>query len=135
MRRTASEILSDLEIRVARLEKQSSMRTAGLIDFDEAWGAVPRYKKKKRVEKLDAVELPSGEKAIVATKRDMANFLEYLGYYLSQGRWDNMKRESGKLYILESDSNWNRERYHLFVVTEKEIRKDPKKRIGYNFYN
>ena len=129
MRRSASELIRNLEMRVARLERQASMRTADIRDFDEAFKKADRD---KRLKTLDAVELQNGEQAVVANAEDMMEFLYSMGYHVSKDRARLIMRESGKFFILES--SLHKVKGHLFVVNEGEIRKHPKRRIGYNFY-
>ena len=129
MRRTATEIIRNLEMRIARLERQASMRTADMNDYDDAFNEADRDSK------IDAGKLRNGDMAVVAEASDMVSFLYSMGYRVSpRERERSLKLERGKLFILGSDHEHSRNKGHLFVVDENEVRKPPRKRSGYNFY-
>ena len=130
MRRTASEVLRSLEMRVARLERQASMRTANKSDFDKAFS----FAEQTSLGTLEAVVLPRIGRAIVANASDMETFLRKMGYKVTSNQRESMKREKGKLYILESSTRFSRERGHLFMMGEEQIWGRPGERRGYDIY-
>ena len=122
MRRSASEVIRNLEMRIARLEKSSSMRTAKSSDFEIA------YRRAEKKRPFTTEVLPSGERAIVAPVKDMLTLLDSLGYRVTDGRYENMRRDRTLFYLVDLGID-----NHLFVLEEKEAYR-PGRRIGYNFY-
>lgn len=129
MTRTASEIIRNLEMRIARLERQASMRTgASRSGFtfikNKAKTNLRNYKS------LDVVSLQDGEEAIVAEVSDMIHFLNNKAYFKISNKAFPSVMEGEKLYILAGNHTDEKNNF-IFVVEESEIKISPSKRIGW----
>ena len=129
------------KMRVARLERQASMRTAAAgSDFAFLWKLAE--KKLDRYQSLDTIEVPTGEHAIVATVRDMVKFLKsetrleiYEGMIIGSKRLRKEEpRPQDMLYIMEDDYDQKGKAKNIFIVTKREAMKPSGNREGWNFY-
>jgi hypothetical protein len=83
MKRTASEIIRNLEIRIARLERQSSNKTAKVTSSDLKMWFYPRPKRVK-------VVTQSGSKLTLKDVKNMTNVNLYVYGVYNDGSEDSM---------------------------------------------
>ena len=125
MRRTASEILRNLEMRVARLEKQSANK--GL--FEILWkdrGEAKKYYPSFSYEEDGRVKILS------ANAKDMEDFLKTNNFVIKK-----FERTSSDemLYIMSDNHESKRDEWYVFVVREDQISKRSGGRIGWRIYH
>ena len=132
MRRSASQVIRNLEMRVARLEKRARSRYATFFQlFDLAKG------KSKRLRTLETGVLEKGGRAIVADLYDMVDLLTSAKARAKGGReiTPNNFGKSDLKYIIVEDEHKNLERNGVIkVIAEHELEYKPQHRTYYFFY-
>ncbi len=124
MRRSASEILRNLEMRVARLEKQSADKNY----FEMLWNE--REKTKKHSPSLSYGK-GKGGRYLSAIAGDMEIFLQRNGFDID--RFKGISRNE-VLYIIEDNHTARRDEVFVFVVKERMIKYPSHKRTGWRIY-
>ena len=138
MRRSASEIIRNLEMRVARLEKRASMRTGSKNEtFYHLFKLAKSNQKDYR--SLETGELETGGRAISADLQEMRHFLDAVVKAKNERGgdpgYDDFGKARGKLYIVEDQHTYHGNDLGLIaVVQEEELHLRPQYRKPFFFY-